>query len=83
MCLAVPAQIKAMYADGSAIVDLAGVERRISLVMTPEAQIGDYVLVHTGFAISVMDIDEAEETLRLLEELASCAAEEEASDEVY
>jgi hydrogenase expression/formation protein HypC len=84
MCLAVPAQIKTMYADGSSTVDLAGVERRISLVMTPEAQIGDYVLVHTGFAISVLDLDEARETLRfLLEELAACAAEEEASDEVY
>ena len=54
MCLAVPAQVKAIYANGSATVDLAGVERRISLVMTPEAQIGDYVLVHTGFAINVV-----------------------------
>jgi hydrogenase expression/formation protein HypC len=83
MCLAVPAQIKAIYANGSATVDLAGVKRRISLVMTPEAQIGDYVLVHTGFAISVLDLDEAKATLRLLEELAARAAEEEAPDEVY
>jgi hydrogenase expression/formation protein HypC len=74
MCLAVPARIKVTYADQSATIDLAGVERRISLVMTPEAQIGDYVLVHTGFAISVLDLDEAEETLRLLEELAACVA---------
>jgi len=83
MCLAVPAQVKAIYADGSATVDLAGVERRISLVMTPEAQIGDYVLVHTGFAINVLDLDEAEETLRLLKELVAYTAIEETPDEVY
>jgi hydrogenase expression/formation protein HypC len=71
MCLAVPLQIKAMHADGTAIAEVGGVERRVSLVLTPEARVGDYVLVHTGYAISVLDPGEAEETLQLLEELAT------------
>jgi len=50
--------------------EVGGVERSISLMLTPEAQVGDYVLVHTGFAISIVDEQEAQETLRLLRELA-------------
>ena len=60
MCLAIPVQITAIDDQQMATVTLGGVERRISLVMTPEAQIGDYVLVHTGYAISVLDPDEAQ-----------------------
>lgn len=68
MCLAVPALIKAV--DGAqAQVELGGVERVVSLLFTPEAREGDYVLVHTGFAISVVDEQEAQATLRLFEEL--------------
>lgn len=69
MCLAIPAQIKSM--DGfEAEVDIGGVGRTISLWLTPEAQVGDYVYVHTGYAISVVDEAEAMESLRLLRELA-------------
>lgn len=82
MCLAVPVEIKEIYDDRTATVELGGVERRISLLMTPEAGVGNYVLVHTGYAISVLDADEAEETLRLLEELVACA-EREAPHEVH
>jgi hydrogenase expression/formation protein HypC len=68
VCLAVPALIKAI--DGnSAQVELGGVERAVSLIFTPEAREGDYVLVHTGFAISVVDEEEAQATLRLFREL--------------
>jgi hydrogenase expression/formation protein HypC len=69
MCLAVPALVKAI--DGTrAQVELGGVERVVSLVFTPKARVGDYVLVHTGFAISVVDEKEAQVTLRLFHELA-------------
>jgi len=69
MCLAVPALITAI--DGAAAqVELGGVERVVSLLFTPEAREGDYVLVHTGFAISVVDEEEAQATLRLFQELA-------------
>lgn len=69
MCLAVPMQIKSIAGD-IAQVEIGGVERPVSLALTPEAQVGDYVLVHTGFAISVLDEQEALETLRLFEEIA-------------
>jgi hydrogenase expression/formation protein HypC len=69
MCLAIPAQIKSI-AGAEAEVDVGGVRRRISVMLTPEAQIDDYVYVHTGFAISIVDEAEALESLRLLQELA-------------
>ena len=70
MCLAVP--VKIVSIDGEqAETEIAGVKRRVSIVLTPEAKIGDYVLLHTGYAISVLDQAEAEETLKLLEEIAS------------
>lgn len=69
MCLAIPAQIKSI--DGfEAKVDVGGVGRTISVMLTPDAKVGDYVYVHTGFAISVVDEAEALESLRLLQELA-------------
>lgn len=69
MCLAVPLAIKRI--DGTmADVEIGGVMRQVSLVLTPEAREGDYVLVHTGFAISVLDESEAQETLALFAELA-------------
>jgi hydrogenase expression/formation protein HypC len=68
MCLAVPAKITSM--DGTnAEIDIDGVRRRISLYLTPEAKLGDYVLLHAGFAIKVLDIQEAQETLNLLRQM--------------
>ena len=76
MCLAIPAQIKSV--DGfEGEVEIGGVGRTISLWLTPEAQVGDYVYVHTGYAISVVDEEEALESLRLLRELADTYPEEE------
>lgn len=69
MCLAVPAQVKSVN-DFEAEVDVGGVRRTISLMLLPEAQIGDYVYLHAGFAISIVDEAEALESLRLLRELA-------------
>ena len=69
MCLAIPALIKSI--DGhQAEADIDGVTRQASLQLTPEARVGDYVLLHTGYAISVIDQAEAEETLKLLKELS-------------
>ncbi len=69
MCLAIPAQIKSIHGS-EAKVEIGGVGRTVSLWLTPEAQVGDYVYVHTGYAISVVDEAEALESLRLLHELA-------------
>jgi len=70
MCLAVPVRIVAIDGD-EAETEIAGVRRRVSIALTPEAKMGDYVLLHTGYAIGVIDEAEAEETLKLLEEIAS------------
>jgi hydrogenase expression/formation protein HypC len=76
MCLAIPAQITS--ADGfKAQVEIGGVGRTISLMLTPEAKVGDYVLVHTGYSISVVDAAEALESLRLFQELAETYSPEE------
>ncbi len=69
MCLAIPAMIKSV--DGlSAEVEFGEVSRRISIWLTPDVKPGDYVLLHTGYAINIIDEDEAKETLSLLEEVA-------------
>jgi hydrogenase expression/formation protein HypC len=69
MCLAIPALIKKIEGK-EADVEIGGISRRISLWLTPEAKIGDYVLVHTGYAISVVDQEEAMETLKMFREMA-------------
>jgi hydrogenase expression/formation protein HypC len=70
MCLAIPALIKSIEGE-MALAEIGGVERAISIMLTPEARVGDYVLVHTGFAISVIDELEAQATLQLLREMAA------------
>ena len=80
MCLAIPTQIQSIDADGNAVVELGGVTRLISLIMTPEAQTGEYVLIHTGYAISVLSEEEALASLEAFAEIAKIQAEmEEAS----
>jgi len=68
MCLAIPALVKSIEGQ-AAQVEIGGVGRRISIVLTPEAKVGDYVLLHTGYSINVIDAEEAEETLKLLREM--------------
>lgn len=70
MCLAVPVRVQEI--EGSeAVVEISGVKRKISLALTPEAIVGQYVLIHAGYAIGVLDEDEAQETLKLFEEMAA------------
>ena len=69
MCLAIPALIKSVNGQ-QAEVDIDGVKREVSLQLTPEAKVGDYVLLHTGYAIGIIDAAEAEETLKLLKQMA-------------
>lgn len=77
MCLALPMRITAVADDGTATLALEGLEQRASLALLPDAAVGDYVLVHAGYALSVLTEDEAEETLTLLGELGEAAAQEE------
>lgn len=75
MCLAIPARIVTLNENNMAEVDIMGVSRHASLDLVPDAKTGDYVLVHAGFAIQVIDEEAAEETLRLLKELDILEAE--------
>jgi hydrogenase expression/formation protein HypC len=76
MCVAVPSLITAI--DGTdAEVDIGGISRKASLMLTPDAKIGDYVLIHAGYAISIVDREEAEATLELFRELAESIEPEE------
>ncbi len=68
MCLAVPVKITSIEGE-QAEVDIGGVGRKVSITLTPEARVGDYVLLHTGYAINVLNEDEAQETLNLLERM--------------
>jgi hydrogenase expression/formation protein HypC len=74
MCLGVPGKVLEVRKDGGGIVTgrvgIGGVIREVNLSFTPEATVGDWVIVHVGIAISVLDEREARRTLRDLEELA-------------
>lgn len=71
MCLAQPARIVERLAGEQAVVDLGGVRKTISLALVPEAQPGDYVIVHVGHALGRLDEAEALATLALFAELAA------------
>jgi len=66
MCLALPAKVLTLHDDGTATVSLGGLKKSVSLALVDEIVIGDYVIVHTGFALSRLDPEEAERTLALL-----------------
>lgn len=68
MCLAVPAKVVEIK-DQLASVELNGVRRAASLMLLPEAKLGDYVLVHAGFAMQIVEEKDAEETYALLAEM--------------
>lgn len=73
MCLAIPARIVELRDDDKAVVDLAGVRKEISLSLVEGVAVGDYVIVHVGYALNRLDPDEAEKTLRLFAELGEAA----------
>ncbi len=79
MCLAVPARITAVF-DHEAEAEVGGVVRTIGLWLTPEAEVGDYVYVHAGYAISVVDEEEAQDSLSLLRRLAESYSVDELFD---
>jgi hydrogenase expression/formation protein HypC len=72
MCLAIPGKIESVQDDElrKGLVSFAGITKEVCLAMVPEAGIGDYVIVHVGFAISKVDEAAAQETLAMLKELS-------------
>ena len=78
MCLAIPGKILEIQEAGemrTARVQFGGIVRQVSLIFVPDAGVGDYVMVHVGFAISRVDAAEAERTYKLLEEMGTLEAE--------
>lgn len=73
MCLAIPALITDKKSDNLATAEILGVTREVALDLTPQANVGDYVLVHAGFAIEVVDADYAKETIELVKQLEDVA----------
>ena len=69
MCLAIPARIEELTTPGNAIVNLGGVRKEISLALVDDAQVGEYVIVHVGYALQKLDQAEAELTLKLFAEM--------------
>ena len=69
MCLALPARVVELVEPDSAVVDLGGVRKQVSIALVPEARVGDWVVVHVGYAIGLLDPEEAEATLALFAEM--------------
>lgn len=76
MCLAIPARITQKLDGDMAVVDLGGVRKEISLALVDQAEVGDYVIVHVGYALSKLDPEEAAKTLALFAELAEAVAQQ-------
>jgi hydrogenase expression/formation protein HypC len=74
MCLALPARITEIHDGDSATVTLGGVRKQVSLALVEGAEVGDYVIVHVGYALSKLDPAEAERTLALLTSLNAAGA---------
>jgi len=79
MCLAIPGKVAELYEAGGvsmARVDFGGIVREACMAYLPEARLGEYVLVHAGFAITTVDEEEAQRTLADLQVLGELSAEE-------
>ena len=75
MCLAVPGLVTSIDGD-YADVDFGGVKKRVCVTLVPDVKMGEYVIVHTGYAIERLKPEEARKTLALFEEMARLAEEE-------
>lgn len=71
MCLAIPAQVIELREGDYALVELSGVKKEISLALVDDVAVGDYVIVHVGYALNKLDPEEAAKTLQLFVELGS------------
>ena len=71
MCLAMPARVVEIREGDLAVVDLAGVKKEISLALVDQVAVGDYVILHVGYALQKLDTEEAEKTLQLFAEMAA------------
>ena len=73
MCLAIPGKVVEIFTDNKAKLDFGGIEQLVALDMLDNVAPGDYLMVHAGFAIEIVDKDQAQETLKLVKELEDLA----------
>ncbi len=71
MCLAIPVRVVELLDETTAVVDLDGIRKEISLALVDGVQVGDYVILHVGYALSKLDPAEAERTLALFAEVSA------------
>jgi len=70
MCLAIPAEVTKLLPDQMAVVSIDGVSKEISVALIEDLAVGDYVIIHVGYALTKIDPEEAQRTLELLRELS-------------
>jgi hydrogenase expression/formation protein HypC len=70
MCLAIPIRVETLLPGDMAIVTLGGVSKCVSIALLEDVEVGDYLLIHVGYALARLDPDEAEKTLALMREAA-------------
>ena len=70
MCLAIPAEVTKLLPDEMAVVSIDGVSKEISVALIEDLAVGDYVIIHVGYALTKIDPEEARRTLELLRELS-------------
>ncbi len=75
MCLGIPARIVSLGEAFRAEVEIGGIRREVDLTLVPESKVGDYVLIHVGYAIERIDEAEAMETLALIQQMAEAVDE--------
>ncbi len=73
MCLAIPVRVVELLDEANAVVDLDGIRKQISLALVDGVQVGDYVILHVGYALARLDPDEAERTLALFAAMPDAA----------
>ncbi|WP_439673028.1 HypC/HybG/HupF family hydrogenase formation chaperone (plasmid) [Cupriavidus necator] len=76
MCLAIPARIAKKFDNDMALIDLGGVRKEISLSLVDDVAVGDYVIVHVGYALTKLDPEEAARTLKLFAEVGAMQTED-------
>ncbi|MBS97219.1 MAG: HypC/HybG/HupF family hydrogenase formation chaperone [Oceanospirillaceae bacterium] len=69
MCLAIPVRIEKLIDEERALADIGGVRKEINIALVDDLQVGDYVILHVGYALNKLDPEEAAKTLALFEEL--------------
>lgn len=71
MCLAIPAEVTELLPDEMAVASIDGVSKEVSVALIEDLAVGDYVIIHVGYALTKIDPDEARRTLELMRELSS------------